>query len=391
MSTDNQNRQFMFNYQPPAAQVVPKKKRSWAPVSIAILAGVIAGSGTAAGLSVLGSSQTVVINNVESVNWVTGVAAKGLPSVVTVSVGSSNSGGSGSGVVLTKDGYILTNSHVVTLDGETSDVSIQVKTNDGKVFNAKIVGLDPTNDLAVIKANGNFTPVEFADSDKVNVGDSVVAIGAPLGLEETVTTGIISALNRTIQVASSEVPDGSLQLWTGQGAAPVNLRVLQTDAAINPGNSGGALLNSKGELIGINVAIATAGASAAGGQSGSIGVGFSIPSNVAKRIAAELIEKGTASHGLLGALVSDAGAEKAGAFSQGAKIEQLTPGGAALKAGFKVGDVIVEFNGETISSASELTAAVRLEPANSTARVVYIRDGQTLSMNVTLGDAADAK
>lgn len=391
MSTDNQNRQFMFNYQPPAAQVVPKKKRSWAPVSIAILAGVIAGSGTAAGLSVLGSSQTVVINNVESVNWVTGVAAKGLPSVVTVSVGSSNSGGSGSGVVLTKDGYILTNSHVVTLDGETSDVSIQVKTNDGKVFNAKIVGLDPTNDLAVIKANGNFTPVEFADSDKVNVGDSVVAIGAPLGLEETVTTGIISALNRTIQVASSEVPDGSLQLWTGQGAAPVNLRVLQTDAAINPGNSGGALLNSKGELIGINVAIATAGASAAGGQSGSIGVGFSIPSNVAKRISAELIEKGSASHGLLGALVSDAGAEKAGAFSQGAKIEQLTPGGAALKAGFKVGDVIVEFNGETISSASELTAAVRLEPANSTARVVYIRDGQTLSMNVTLGDAADAK
>ena len=391
MSTDNQNRQFMFNYQPPAAQVVPKKKRSWAPVSIAILAGVIAGSGTAAGLSVLGSSQTVVINHVESVNWVTGVAAKGLPSVVTVSVGSSNSGGSGSGVVLTKDGYILTNSHVVTLDGETSDVSIQVKTNDGKVFNAKIVGLDPTNDLAVIKANGNFTPVEFADSDKVNVGDSVVAIGAPLGLEETVTTGIISALNRTIQVASSEVPDGSLQLWTGQGAAPVNLRVLQTDAAINPGNSGGALLNSKGELIGINVAIATAGASAAGGQSGSIGVGFSIPSNVAKRISAELIEKGAASHGLLGALVSDAGAEKAGAFSQGAKIEQLTPGGAALKAGFQVGDVIVEFNGETISSASELTAAVRLEPANSTARVVYIRDGQTLSMNVTLGDAADAK
>ena len=391
MSTDNQNRQFMFNYQPPAAQVVPKKKRNWAPGSIAILAGVIAGSGTAAGLSVLGSSQTVVINNVESVNWVTGVAAKGLPSVVTVSVGSSNSGGSGSGVVLTKDGYILTNSHVVTLDGETSDVSIQVKTNDGKVFNAKIVGLDPTNDLAVIKANGNFTPVEFADSDKVNVGDSVVAIGAPLGLEETVTTGIISALNRTIQVASSEVPDGSLQLWTGQGAAPVDLRVLQTDAAITPGNSGGALLNSKGELIGINVAIATAGASAAGGQSGSIGVGFSIPSNVAKRISAELIEKGSASHGLLGALVSDAGAEKAGAFSQGAKIEQLTPGGAALKAGFKVGDVIVEFNGETISSASELTAAVRLEPANSTARVVYIRDGQTLSMNVTLGDAADAK
>ncbi|MEY2677136.1 MAG: hypothetical protein RL510_1156 [Actinomycetota bacterium] len=391
MSADNQNRQFMFNYQPPAAPVAPKKKRSWAPVSIAILAGVLAGSGTAAGLSVLGSSQTVVINNVESVNWVTGVAAKGLPSVVTVSVGSSNSGGSGSGVVLSKDGYILTNSHVVTLDGETSDVSIQVKTNDGKVFNAKIVGLDPTNDLAVIKATGTFTPVEFADSDKVNVGDSVVAIGAPLGLEETVTTGIISALNRTIQVASSEVPDGSLQLWTGQGAAPVNLRVLQTDAAINPGNSGGALLNSKGQLIGINVAIATAGSSAAGGQSGSIGVGFSIPSNVAKRISAELIEKGSASHALLGALVSDAGAEKAGAFSQGAKIEQLTPGGAAMKAGFKVGDVIIEFNGETIASASELTAAVRLEPANSKARVVYIRDGQTLSMTVTLGDAADAK
>lgn len=393
MSIDNENRQFTFAYQAPAAPAPAKaSKRVSVAVIAAIVSGVIAGGASAAAFSMVGKSSTVVVNNVESVNWVTGVAAKALPSVVTVSVGSNTSGGSGSGVVLTSDGMILTNAHVVTIDGQTRGVSIEVKSSDGTVSKAKIVGVDPTNDLAVIKATGVFTPIEFADSSKVNVGDNVVAIGAPLGLEESVTTGILSALNRTIQLASSASPDGALQLWNGSGAPQVSLRVLQTDAAINPGNSGGALLNAKGQLIGINVAIATAGNTTSSSQSGSIGVGFSIPSNIAKRISDELIKSGSASHGLLGALVSDAASStSAAAFSNGAKIEKLTPGGAAEKGGLKAGDVVIAFNGQSISSASELTAAVRLEKANAQATIVVVRSGKEMTIKVRLGDAADAK
>jgi putative serine protease PepD len=362
------------------------------PIVAALVAGALAGGASSLALSTLNQASTVVVNNAQSVNWVTGVAAKAMPSVVTISVGASTAGGSGSGVVLTKDGLILTNAHVVTLDGATNKVSIQVKTNTGLVSTATVVGIDPTNDLAVIRAAGQFVPMEFGDSSKVNVGDNVVAIGAPLGLEESVTTGILSALNRTIQVASSAVNDGTLQLWSGAGAAPVSLRVLQTDAAINPGNSGGALLNSKGQLIGINVAIASAGSSTSGGQTGSIGVGFSIPSNIAKRIADQLIKKGSASHALLGALVTDASSsDSIAAFSNGAKIVKLTPGGAAELGGLKVDDVVVKFNGEVVSSASELTAAVRLEPANSKATVVVVRGGQEMTLRVTLGDAASVK
>jgi putative serine protease PepD len=374
VSIDNENRQFTFAYEPPAAQVHPKPKnsRTTLVIAAAVVAGAIAGGVSAATFSAIGQTSTVVVNNTESVNWVTGVAAKALPSVVTVSVGSASAGGSGSGVVLTKDGYILTNAHVVTLDGATNKVSIEVKTSTGVVTQATVIGVDPTNDLAVIKAPGVFTPMEFADSSKVNVGDNVVAIGAPLGLEESVTTGILSALNRTIQVASSAVPDGSLQLWNGSGAAPVSLRVLQTDAAINPGNSGGALLNNKGQLIGINVAIATASSSTTSGQSGSIGVGFSIPSNIAKRIAHELMTSGKASHALLGALVSDAVS-------------------SSSTAAFSDGDVVTSFNGQTITSASDLTAAVRLEKANSQATIVVVRGGQEVTVNLKLGDAANAK
>jgi putative serine protease PepD len=392
LSIDNENRQFTFAYQAPAAPAPAKAaKRVSVAVVAAIVSGVLAGGVSAAAFSMVGKNSTVVVNNVESVNWVTGVAAKALPSVVTVSVGSGTSGGSGSGVVLTADGMILTNAHVVSIDGKTSGVSIEVKSSDGSVSKAKIVGVDPTNDLAVIKATGAFTPIEFADSSKVNVGDNVVAIGAPLGLEESVTTGILSALNRTIQLASSASPDGALQLWNGSGAPQVSLRVLQTDAAINPGNSGGALLNSKGQLIGINVAIATAGNTTSSSQSGSIGVGFSIPSNIAKRISDELIKSGSASHGLLGALVSNAASStSAAAFSNGAKIEKVTPGGAAEKAGLKAGDVVIAFNGEKITSASELTAAVRLEKANSNATITVVRAGKELTIQVRLGDAADA-
>lgn len=395
MSVDNQNRQFLFEapLQGPAPTPAPTvKRRKFSPIVAGILAGVLSGAGGAAALSLViahPAPNNIIVNNADSVSWVTGVAAKALDSVVTISVGSTTSAGSGSGVFLTADGYILTNSHVVTLDGSTVDGKIQVKTANGRVYRATLIGTDPTNDLAVIKVSGTFTPIVFADSSKVNVGDSTVAIGAPLGLEETVTAGIISALNRTIQVASSEVPDGGLQLWNGTGAAPVSLRVIQTDAAINPGNSGGALLNNRGELIGINVAIATAGSS--GGQAGSIGVGFSIPSNIAKRVAAELMKHGVASHALLGALVQDeVDRTNTAAFTSGAVVKELTPGGPAKRGGMQVGDVVVSFNGVAITASSDLVAAVRLEPAGAPATIVVLRDGVELTLEVTLGDAADA-
>jgi putative serine protease PepD len=292
-------------------------------------------------------------------------------------------------VFLNAEGYLLTNTHVVTLDGASSTVKIEVKTFDGHVYPGAVVGTDPTNDLAVIKVSApiKFTPIVFADSSKLNVGDAAVAIGAPLGLSNTVTKGIVSALNRTIQVASAAAPDnsngGGLQFYNGSGES-VNLRVIQTDAAINPGNSGGALLNQKGELIGINVAIANAG-----GTGGSIGVGFAIPSNVALRIAGEIMKTGHASHALLGAMVSDStNSEASASFSVGAKVIKLTSGGAAEVGGVMVGDVITKFNGVAITSASELTAAVRQEKAGSKATLELVRDGNIQTLNVVLGDAA---
>lgn len=344
------------------------------------------------GVPFLTNTQQVVVNNPGSVNWVTGASVKALPSVVTLSVSSSSSGATGSGVVLSNDGYILTNAHVVTIDGETSKVIIEVKTSADKIYRAVVVGIDPTNDLAVIKAAGSgFTPIEFADSSTINVGDSAVAIGAPLGYDATVTAGVVSALHRTIQVESSEVrKDGgsSLELWnSGSSAPPVNLDVIQTDAAINPGNSGGALINDKGQLIGINVAIASATSTSA--QVGSIGVGFAIPSNVAQRISTQLIKDGKVSHGLLGALVSDQpSSEGKGSFTVGAKVEQLTAGGAAEKAGLKVGDVVIGCDGQTIDSSSKLTAAIRAKEAFSTVSLKVLRGKETIEITATLGDAS---
>ena len=337
----------------------------------------------------------VVVNNADSVTWVTGAASTAQPSVVTISVSSGSSGGNGSGEFITADGYILTNTHVVTLDGATASPSIEVKTYDGHIYKAKLIGTDPTNDLAVIKVDANvqFRPIEFADSDKVNVGDNVVAIGAPLGLSNTVTKGIVSALNRTIQVSSSAAPDnsngGGLQFWNNTSGKPaVNLDVIQTDAAINPGNSGGALVNEKGQLIGVNVAIASAGSAG----SGSIGVGFAIPSNLAKRIAAEIMKNGSASHGLLGAGVVDAtNSQNAASFTTGAEVKEVTANGAAAKGGIKVGDVIVKLGDKTITSASELMAAVRQLPAGTKTSVEVLRDGKSVTVQVTLGDAAQLK
>lgn len=364
----------------------------------------------AAAVAPKGSTQ-ITVNDPDQVNQTTGIATKTLPSVVTISATSSSGGGTGSGVILSEDGYVVTNTHVVTLDGASSDASLRVTTSDGRVFNAKIVGTDPIYDLAVIKLTDatDLTPITFADSAKLNVGDTTVAVGAPLGLSNTVTTGIVSALNRSIQIASSAVPDSGeqeqgqgqngespFQFDFGQGeqrgsgsSGTISIAVIQTDAAINPGNSGGALVDDEGNLIGINVAIATAGGgSSSSSEAGSIGVGFSIPSNVVKRVADEIIKDGKATHGLLGAMVGNAADAEDGTVA-GALISQVTPGGAAAQAGLKAGDVVTEFDGVPVRDATDLTAQVRALAADSSANLVYVRDGRSQSADVTLGTLTD--
>jgi putative serine protease PepD len=356
---------------------------------------------------VSGGSTSVTVNDPDNVNQTTGIAAKTLPSVVTISATSSSGGGTGSGVVLSEDGYVVTNTHVVTLDGASSDAALRVTTSDGRVYDAEIVGTDPLYDLAVIKLTdaSGLTPIEFADSSTLNVGDTTVAVGAPLGLSNTVTTGIVSALNRSIQIASSAVPDSGeqeedqgqdgqspFQFDFGQGqqqsgsSGTISIAVIQTDAAINPGNSGGALVDDEGNLIGINVAIATAGGgSASSSEAGSIGVGFSIPSNIVKRVTDDLIQDGSASHGLLGAMVGNA-ADAEDSSIAGALISEVTRGGSAAAAGLEAGDIVTEFDGVPVRDATDLTAQVRALAGGADATVVYVRDGQTLSADVTLGE-----
>ncbi len=352
-------------------------------------------------------SQNVTINDASDVTRATAIAAKASPSVVTLAVQGSNSGGSGSGVVLSEDGYVLTNNHVVTLDGKLSEPEIQVTDNDGNLYSATIVGTDPVYDLAVIKLEdaAGMSPIEFADSDKLNVGDAAVAIGAPLGLAGTVTDGIVSALNRSITVASSAVPEDSsgeggsdspYDVWgfqlpgeepdtQTQGQSVISLSVIQTDAAINPGNSGGALVDGDGKLIGINVAIASAGSSESSSQSGNIGVGFAITANIAKRVADEIIKTGEATHGLLGASVGDA-ANSADSPVVGALISDVSSGGAAASAGLAKGDIITNFDGHAVTNATDLTAQVRALAAGASADVTFVRDGKTNKVEVTLGE-----
>ncbi|WBU38162.1 S1C family serine protease [Homoserinibacter sp. YIM 151385] len=403
-------------------------KRSIAiPVIAALAVGALIGGASGAGIAAAvvsansstgtaaeASPQSITVNDPENANQVTAVAAKAAPSVVTIAASGSGSAGTGSGVILSDDGYVLTNTHVVTLDGATGDAAVEVTTYDGRIYEAEIVGTDPTTDLAVIKlvdASG-LTPIEWGDSTRLNVGDSAIAIGAPLGLANTVTDGIVSALNRSIQIASSAAPDSS---ETEEGEAPndngqggdspfdfwnfddngqqggqqptstISIPVVQTDAAINPGNSGGALVDDEGKLIGINVAIASTGSSQSGSQSGSIGVGFAVPSSVAKRISEELIADGSATHGLLGASVRDATVDDGG--SVGAVIaEAPIAGGAADTAGLRSGDIVTAIDGIPITGATDLTAQVRALAAGAEATITYVRGERSAEVDVTLGE-----
>ena len=331
--------------------------------------------------------QTITVNAPADASEITAVAATAMPSVVTIEVAGAQGAGSGSGVIISSDGHVMTNAHVVSSGSQ--EPAVRVTTSDGRLLGAEVVGRDILSDIAVLKLEGDgpFPLMSIGDSDELNVGDETIAIGAPLGLPGTVTSGIVSAINRSITVGASSAPgeeDGQFDFDLPGGVSigqTISLPVIQTDASINPGNSGGALLNTSGELIGVNVAIASTG----GQGSGSIGLGFAIPSNFALRVANELIQSGTASHGLLGALVTDA-SSVASATVTGAYIDSVTPGGAADRAGIRAGDVVTRFNGLPVTNRIDLTAQVRVLPGGSEATLTYVRASNSYTVEVTLGD-----
>ncbi len=310
------------------------------------------------------------------------VAAKVLPSVVKVQIAARQGVAEGSGIVLSPDGLILTNNHVVApavgggmgaqpaaFDG--GEASATVTLSDGRSVPFTVVGTDPTGDLAVVRALGvsGLTPITFGSSDDVKIGQEVVAIGSPLGLQGTVTKGIVSALNRPVTAAA-------------EGGAPVVLDALQTDAAINPGNSGGPLVDMNGNLIGVNSAGASMGSGSGGG---SIGLGFAIPSEQARRIADELISTGTARHGSLGVQL---GTDTGNTDADGAAVAQVVPSGPAAQAGLSDGAVITKINDQVIDGPEALAAAVRSKAPGDQVSITYRDDsGATQTAEVTLGAA----
>jgi putative serine protease PepD len=324
----------------------------------------------------LGSGSSAPADLDRAPESVAGIAAKVMQSTVSIAVQGGEGRGTGSGVVIRSDGYILTNNHVVAAAADGGQ--IRVTFDDGATtLPARIVGLDPVTDLAVLRVDTD-RPLQAATlgrSRDLVVGDPVIAIGSPLGLAGTVTTGIVSALNRTVDVPAQD----------GSGGRNPLFNAIQTDAAINPGNSGGALVNAAGEVIGINSAIATLGGGFGEGG-GSIGVGFAIPIDEASSVAEEIIRTGRATHPAIGVAaltVSSEAADRAGA-----RVQQLTPGGAAAQAGLQPGDLIVEVDGEPVASVDELILAVRQNEVGDTVTVTYVRQGQTRTADLVLQDLA---
>ncbi len=305
------------------------------------------------------------------------IAARLLPSVVTINVDGSGESGTGSGVIIRSDGYILTNNHVVApaASGGKLTVTYYKKTEN---VPAQIVGRDPKTDLAVVKVNASNLPAAaLGSSSKLVVGETVVAVGAPLGLSSTVTSGIVSALDRDV-----DVPDSSAQA-SGGGLI---IGAIQTDAAINPGNSGGALVNGQAQVVGINSAIATA---PSGGSNGSIGVGFAIPIDYARSIAEEIIRTGKATHPYLGVTAATVTQQDATSTSgvAGALVRSVVPGGPADRAQIKDGDVITKINDRTVTSVDDLVAATRLHRTGDVVQVSYSRGGTSRTVPVTLQES----
>jgi putative serine protease PepD len=372
--------------QQPAAQ--PQKRSRAGALTAGALAIAIVSASVGGGVALLaqpdrpGATSTIggIAPSVPAASVPAGsveqVAAKVVPSVVKLEVDMGRQSEEGSGIILSSDGLILTNNHVVSAAREGSGGpagQTKVTFADGKTAPFTVLGSDPSSDIAVVRAEGvsGLTAVTLGSSANLRVGQDVVAIGSPLGLEGTVTTGIISALNRPVAAGGDAQNQNTV------------LDAIQTDAAINPGNSGGALVNMNGELVGVNSAIATLGGDAGPqAQSGSIGLGFAIPVDQAKRIADELIQNGTASHASLGVQVGNDTA------IDGAKIVEVTSGGAAAAAGLPSGVVVTKIDDRVINSADALVAAVRSRAPGDKVTLTYLdAAGKQQTVQVTLGRA----
>ncbi|TWE11681.1 S1C family serine protease [Rudaeicoccus suwonensis] len=377
----------------------PRRSRSWVAVpAAAIIAAVLASGGTWAlahndnSSSASGTSTTVVkadpadLGDANSVNWAA-TASKVSPSVVSITVTAGQSGDQGSGVILDAAGNIVTNNHVVT--GAGANPTITVTLNNNETYAAKVVGTDVSTDLAVVRLvnpPSDLKPITFGDDSKLVVGQPVMAVGNPLGLSGTVTTGIVSALNRPV----TTTPDSSGESSSQAATESATTNAIQTSAAINPGNSGGALVNGTGQLIGINSSIATLGQSLGSSQSGNIGIGFAIPVTVVKNITSQLIKTGKAVHSEIGVSVDSQPATVTigNATQQAAKIVSVASGSPAQKAGIKAGDVVTAFNGQQVVSSDALIGFVREEPVGAKVVLTIIRNGQQLNVTVTLGEAS---
>jgi putative serine protease PepD len=355
------------------------KRRTGALIAGAAIAAVLGAGAGVGSYAYLADGQNASPLNVTSAappspaqnGTVAAAAAKIEPSLVTIAVQSSGGGGIGSGVVLDKDGHILTNNHVVAGAGDQG--TIMVTFHSGATATAKVVGTSEPNDLAVIKVDGvkDLNPATFAKSSELQVGQTVVAAGAPLGLSESVTSGIVSNTARPVR--------------SGENNDAVYLAV-QTDAAINPGNSGGPLVDLNGAVVGINSSIASTSSGADGGQPGNIGIGFAVPSDIAGRVASDLITTGKASSAQLGVRLSGSDAELP--TSVGVPLSEVVSGGPADKAGLRTGDVVTKINNFDTTTTDGLIAATRFYAPDTTVKVTFVRDGGSpQTADVTLGTA----
>jgi putative serine protease PepD len=346
------------------------KKRSLPTASLVVLAlvagllgGVLGGDATkgliSSGVNLVSSTSTIE----RSPDSVAGLAARVLPSVVSIETTSADGGATGSGFVIDANGYLLTNNHVVA-----DSLTIKVLLNDGREFAARILGRDESYDLAVLKIEASgLKALQLGDSEKVQVGDPVIAIGSPLGLSGTVTQGIISAKNRPVTAGADE-----------SDSATSFISALQTDAAINPGNSGGPLVDATGAVIGVNSAIASLGSSG----SGSIGLGFAIPINQARKTADQLIKNGKATYPVIGVAI-DMNYNGVGALIA-KSASAILPGGPAAKAGLRAGDLITEIDGKKINAPEELIVEVRTHNVGDEVTITYIRGTKTNTAKLIL-------
>lgn len=358
----------------------PERKRSRVGAAILVTAGVTAviggAVGGAVGYGIADHSQSSAVATAAGTaagsavapvspvanGSVAAIAKAVQPTVVQLNVSGASGAGTGSGFIISQDGYIITNNHVAGMAGKNG--TIQVQFSDGTTADGKLVGASADYDLAVVKVNKTGLPtIQLGNSANLEVGQSVIAIGSPLGLSGTVTTGIVSALNRPVTAGGN-----------GEGTSFID--AIQTDAAINPGNSGGPLVDGDGRVIGINSAIASMGT--ASGEAGSIGLGFAIPIDTAKRVTTEIIKNGSATTPVIGVQLDTT-------FSgPGAKVAVVTNGGAAEAAGIQTGDVITKLDGKVLADSTELVVGIRAHAPGDTVDLTVVRNGDTVKVPLTL-------